>query len=270
MKKTSLSLAITLALAVCSMSGAAVQAEPAPNGAAVVNSVQKNLTNAVTVDRQTARQTEALLAQEEEIQAENRNLTLQIPVLELEERRLKRHVATIQKKIALLEEQERRYAEIALLIENDLYDASEDLLASAASTDTPFLVAERKDRAAFIEKSVNDPQVNVGEKLRRLLEALNAEADYGASCDVSTEEALFDGKKTTLQVLRLGRIGYFAMTLDKTKAGVWKDAETGFASDETLLEPIVKLGATLESRTQHQMALMPVVKSAETPKAQEN
>ena len=52
------------------------------------------------------------------------------------------------------------------------------------------------------------------------------------------------------------------MTLDKQKAGAWKDQATGFASDPALLEPIVQLGATLESRTQHEMALMPVVKTA--------
>ena len=264
MKKTSLSIALGLALALGSLSAtAAEKAEVVvPDGATVVNTVDKHLTRAVNVDRKTARQIEALLAEEEEIQSDNRNLSLQIPVLELEERRLKRHITSLTKKIILMEEQERRYAEIALMVENDIYNASEDLLKSADNKATPFLKAERKDRAAFIEKSVNDPQVNVGEKLRRLLEALNAESDYGASCDVITEEALFDGQKTTLQVLRIGRIGYFAMTLDKQKAGVWTDPKTGFKSDAELLEPIVQLGATLESRTQHEMALMPVVATA--------
>lgn len=270
MKKTSLTLALTLALGAAMMSTQAAEtaentdktALVVPDGTAVVNTVEKHLNRAVVLDRKTARQTEALLREEEEIQSENRNLSLQIPVLELEERRLKRHISSLTKKIILMEEQERRYAEIALMVENDIYDASEDLLKSAADKKTPFLKAERKDRALFIEKSVNDPSVNVGEKLRRLLEALNAESDYGASCDVMTEEALFDGQKTTLQVLRLGRIGYFAMTLDKAKAGVWVDDKTGFKSDAALLEPVVALGATLESRTQHEMALMPVVKAA--------
>ena len=265
MKKTSLTLAITLALGAAMMSAQAADSteKPAvPHGAAVVDTVEKHLNRAVALDRKTARQTEALLREEEDIQSENRNLSLQIPVLELEERRLKRHISSLTKKILLMEEQERRYAEIALMVENDIYDASEALLTASADTKTPFLKAERKDRAAFVEKSVNDPSVNVGEKLRRLLEALNAESDYGASCDVMTEEALFDGRKTTLQVLRLGRIGYFAMTLDKQKAGAWLDDKTGFKSDAALLEPVVALGATLESRTQHEMALMPVVKTA--------
>lgn len=278
MKKTSLTLALTLALGAAMMSTQAAEtAENAdktalvvPDGVAVVNTVEKHLNRAVVLDRKTARQTEALLREEEEIQSENRNLSLQIPVLELEERRLKRHISSLTKKIILMEEQERRYAEIALMVENDIYDASEDLLKSAADKKTPFLKAERKDRALFIEKSVNDPSVNVGEKLRRLLEALNAESDYGASCDVMTEEALFDGQKTTLQVLRLGRIGYFAMTLDKAKAGVWVDDKTGFKSDAALLEPVVALGATLESRTQHEMALMPVVKAAAVDTKEEN
>ena len=265
MKKTSLTLALTLALGAAMMSAQAADSteKPAvPHGAAVVDTVEKHLNRAVALDRKTARQTEALLREEEDIQSENRNLSLQIPVLELEERRLKRHISSLTKKILLMEEQERRYAEIALMVENDIYDASEALLTASADTKTPFLKAERKDRAAFVEKSVNDPSVNVGEKLRRLLEALNAESDYGASCDVMTEEALFDGRKTTLQVLRLGRIGYFAMTLDKQKAGAWLDDKTGFKSDAALLEPVVALGATLESRTQHEMALMPVVKTA--------
>lgn len=278
MKKTSLTLALTLALGAALMSAQAADSteKPAvPEGAAVVDTVEKHLTRAVVLDRKTARQTEALLREEEDIQSENRNLSLQIPVLELEERRLKRHISSLTKKILLMEEQECRYAEIALMVENDIYDASEALLTASADTKTPFLKAERKDRAAFVEKSVNDPSVNVGEKLRRLLEALNAESDYGASCDVMTEEALFDGRKTTLQVLRLGRIGYFAMTLDKQKAGAWLDDKTGFKSDAALLEPVVALSATLESRTQHEMALMPVVKTAaaaadEAKEAREN
>ncbi len=273
MKKTSLSIALGVVFALQSLSATAADkaAVVVPDGVTVVNTVEKHLSRAVTVDRQTARQTEALLAEEEEIQADNRNLSLQIPVLELEERRLKRQISSLTKKIILMEEQQRRYAEIALMVENDIYDASEDLLKSAENKQTPFLKAERKDRALFIEKSVNDPSVSVGEKLRRLLEALNAESDYGASCDVMTEEAFFDGQKTTLQVLRIGRIGYFAMTLDQQKAGVWKDQKTGFASDPALLEPIVQLGATLKSRIQHEMALMPVVTTATvTDEAKEN
>src|SRR3546814_6970753 len=77
-----------------------------------------------------------------------------------------------------------------------------DSLEKFVALDLPFLHNERQARIDNLKQALGDPQVNAGEKFRRILEAYQIEVDYGRTLGV--ERIDIDGR--SMDVLRVGRI----------------------------------------------------------------
>lgn len=97
-----------------------------------------------------------------------------------------------------------------------------DSLEKFVALDLPFLHDERQARIDNLKQALGDPQVNAGEKFRRILEAYQIEVDYGRTLGV--ERVDVDGD--AMDVLRVGRIGLYALTPDGGNPKMW-DARTG-------------------------------------------
>lgn len=132
-------------------------------------------------------------------------------------------------------------------------DSSLQNLKDMISEDLPFLEVERRDRLEFLTNSLSDPDLKLSEKLRRMLEAFQVEADYGNSVEVSEEKLPLnrDGE-AIVQVLRLGRIGLFYLTLDNEKAGLWDRQMKQWVPIDSDYVPIVK--TTIEVVQQKRVA----------------
>jgi len=87
--------------------------------------------------------------------------------------------------------------------------------------DLPFLNEERRQRIRFLKNTMNDYHLDLGEKLRRVFEALSVEATYGKMVTASDETLKIDGADTEVSVFRLGRLAMFYRSLDGEKAGRW-------------------------------------------------
>ncbi len=97
-------------------------------------------------------------------------------------------------------------------------------LQQFVAADLPFLTQERKQRIVRVEQIVSDPDVPVSEKLRKTLEALMVEADYGRTIEVTRESILLGETATLVNVFRLGRLGLYFETLDEQRCGVFNMA----------------------------------------------
>jgi len=87
--------------------------------------------------------------------------------------------------------------------------------------DMPFSQEERQLRLSFLRNTLIDYQLDLGEKLRRVFEALGVEATYGKMV-IATDEALnIDGTDTEVTIFRIGRMAMYYQTLDKEKIGKW-------------------------------------------------
>ena len=95
-----------------------------------------------------------------------------------------------------------------------------DSLDKFVSLDLPFLKQERRERIDNLKRLMADPEAPVAERYRRLLEAYQIEIDYGRSLGV--ERALVEDRE--VDVLRVGRIGLFYLSLDGENAGRWDAA----------------------------------------------
>jgi len=99
-------------------------------------------------------------------------------------------------------------------------------LDSFVADDLPFLQAERRQRVTLLRALMDRSDVPVAEKYRRVLEAYQVELDYSRTLEAYQEEIDDGGQARTVNVLRVGRIGLYYVTLDGHDAAYW-DAAAG-------------------------------------------
>lgn len=85
--------------------------------------------------------------------------------------------------------------------------------------DLPFLAEERQARIEALKNEIAKPDVTGAEKLRRVLEALQVEANYGNTVEVYTEGIDVNGEELFVDIFRVGRVSVFWRTADGRRAG---------------------------------------------------
>lgn len=103
---------------------------------------------------------------------------------------------------------------------HSIYERLETLLVN----DPPFLKDERTARLANLEKIMDDPDITIAEKYRKVMEALFVEAEYGSTIEVYQDKILLEsaGQEETLgHIFRLGRVSLFFLSLDQADCGVF-------------------------------------------------
>jgi hypothetical protein len=121
--------------------------------------------------------------------------------------------ASLQRQIAEMDRVERDLMPLLLRMI--------DSLEKFVGLDLPFLLTERKERLAGLKRVMADPETGVAEKFRRILEAYQVEIDYGRG--FGAERADVDGE--VMDVLRVGRVAMFALTLDGHSARHFEPAD---------------------------------------------
>jgi len=94
-------------------------------------------------------------------------------------------------------------------------------LERAVARDLPFLPEERGARLAGLRRELAEPDVGAAEKLRRLLEALMIEAQYGETVEVTPRTVTISGEEIHADVLRIGRLALFWRSPDGKRVGTW-------------------------------------------------
>ena len=92
-------------------------------------------------------------------------------------------------------------------------------------TDLPFLMDERSSRIGALKEIIHDPEITMGEKIRRVFEGLRVEMDYGKSVETSKEEIHYMDEKILVKVLRLGRTTLLMQTLDEEEVAIYDGGE---------------------------------------------
>jgi len=154
-------------------------------------------------------------------------------------KKYQQYLAHKQQNIADLKHQKEVMGKLRMELEPFL-DSSIENLAAMIAADLPFLAVERQERLAFVSQSLADPDLKLSEKLRRLLEAVQVEADYGNNVEVIEEKLQLESEESIVQVLRLGRIGLFYLTLDNRNVGRWDRQEQRWAPIASDYAPVIQ------------------------------
>ncbi len=90
----------------------------------------------------------------------------------------------------------------------------------------PFLPDERGRRLRLVRDELARPDYTAAEKLRRVLEVLQVEADYANNAEVYQGHIEVEGQELFADILRLGRMALFWQTPDHDRVG-WYDQASG-------------------------------------------
>jgi hypothetical protein len=94
-------------------------------------------------------------------------------------------------------------------------------LEENVNRDFPFLRDERTKALSELKYAVADPKLGMGDKLRKVLDALKTEMDYGYSVENSMGEIQYKGDKLQVHLFRLGRVAMYMRTIDDKEAGMY-------------------------------------------------
>jgi len=99
-----------------------------------------------------------------------------------------------------------------------------DSIDQFVAADVPFLKDERSQRVANLKSLMGRSDVTIAEKYRKVMEAYQAEVDYGRTIESYRGTLDVDGQPREVDFLRVGRISLMYQSLDGQELGVWNTA----------------------------------------------
>ncbi len=96
-----------------------------------------------------------------------------------------------------------------------------EVLEDFVKLDLPFLPDERIGRLAELHRLMDDPELGLPEKYRRINEAYQIEMDYGRTIEAYSGALVDAGEQRTVDFLRLGRVALYYNTFDGLESGYW-------------------------------------------------
>jgi len=100
-----------------------------------------------------------------------------------------------------------------------------DAIEKFVELDVPFLIDERTKRIAGLREMMARADVTTAEKFRQVMEAYQIENEYGRTIEAYRASLIQDGRESTVDFLRFGRIALVYQALDESESGRW-DQET--------------------------------------------
>lgn len=184
------------------------------------NQVKKPVREAITVRQETQKAEEAWMSERQKLLVELENLQQEQQLLQKQRDDLHDMTIKARDRIAAKEKHLADIAQISTQITPFLEQVLEQL-GSLISEDIPFLVTERQERLSRLYGLMDDPEVQVSEKFRKVMEALLIEAEYGNTIEVYQETIVVEDQSILVNIFRLGRLSLFYQTLDEKSSGFY-------------------------------------------------
>jgi len=184
----------------------------------VTDNIRKPVEESISIRQKTQKDIEKWSEKKSLLEAEYDALMENNKRLVTEREHLTQALETMQERIGNLENQIEAMEKISEKLKPVLFGVHKKLVESVNQR-LPFLQEERSERLANLKKTLDDPQIVLGEKFRKVMEVLFIEAEYGNTVEVYQEKIFLNDENMLVNVLRLGRISLFFETLDQTTTG---------------------------------------------------
>jgi hypothetical protein len=160
-------------------------------------------------------------------------------------RKTARYRSDLEQKVTDLN---RRAAEMETISQELLAVLDETLrnLQAHVASDLPFNRTERRRQLQRVEGILNDYDANLLSKTRVVFDAAAREVDTGHRVDVREEEITVAGQIKQVKLLRIGRVGLYALTMDAGSAYIWDEEQTLWRALERGSRDIEEAVATAE------------------------
>jgi hypothetical protein len=116
-----------------------------------------------------------------------------------------------------------------------------DGLEQTIKLDLPFLMEERTNRVNDLKDIMERSDVSVAEKFRKVMEAYQIENEYGTSSETYEESVPLEGREPRVyNVLRVGRVGLYIQSDDRSITGRWDNEIRDWVEDDSARNEIYK------------------------------
>lgn len=123
---------------------------------------------------------------------------------------------------------------------------------------------ERTESAALLMKLCADPEVKPEEKVRRITELLMVEADLARFAEAYEGKITLDGEDISGYTLRLGALGQFFTTQDKSVVAVYDPVSESYKEiDTAYADEIFKASRIIEKKGAPELIHLPIGRVSE-------
>ena len=194
------------------------------HAAKVEHVVTQPVDQAISLQQLTQQQQEQWREQKEKLQSQLDELLVRNKELNDRKQEIEHVVDASQVRIA---HKKKQLADIAALTDqiSPVIDELHGELVEIVDADLSFLPEERNQRIDALAPVLDDPSVDLGEKYRKVTEALLVEAQYGFTNDVYQQTINTETTPVLVDIFRFGRLGLFYLSLDKRQCGFYNVAE---------------------------------------------
>jgi hypothetical protein len=210
MKRTSKQVAWAIALALGLTAGTARGQDAAK--------LSETVSKTVETHQQTQKMQQEWAGEQADLTARLKAARAQVDFFQKKKELEEKEVAALDKGVAELE---RRLVESVRLNDSllDTLNAVVIRLEDFVEGDLPFLMEERRTRIAGVKEALARPDYTGAEKLRRVLEALQVEANYGNVAEVYQEKIKVNDEEVFADMVRIGRVSVYWLTPDGERVG---------------------------------------------------
>jgi len=178
----------------------------------------ETIEQSIQMQQQAQKEADAWGSEREELLTRIRNLKNELRYLRYQQAKYQSHAEKQEENIRRAEAKKEQLEKIQMELEPYLNKAVRRL-QELVQNDLPFLPEERQKRLSFLQESLEDYHLPASEKYRRVLEALQVEAEYGKYPEADETLLELNGEPTKVHLLRLGRLALYYLSLDGQKAG---------------------------------------------------
>jgi len=136
------------------------------------------------------------------------------------------------------------------------------VLSQFVENDLPFLWQERQLRLTELRSLLNNPNISIADKYRRIMEAYQIETEYGKTIETWQAELPLSNEDKSVQLIKVGRIGLYYLTPDQKTAGFWdKTTGTWKTLPESWLTRVKQAYQVADNKTLPTLLSLPYVKA---------
>jgi len=138
------------------------------------------------------------------------------------------------------------------------------VLTLFVKNDIPFLWQERQLRLTELNALLDNPNIAIADKYRRILEAYQIETEYGDTIETWQAQLPLSSSNRVVQLIKIGRIGLYYLTPDQKNAGYWnKTNRTWEDLPESWLARVKQAYQVADNKTVPTLLALPLLKDAQ-------
>ena len=177
----------------------------------------------------------------DDLLAKYRTAWKQIEAIDAYNRQMRDLIMAQEKELASLSDQLERVQSVSRSV-TPLMVRMIEAIDQFVKLDVPFLMDERAERVDGLRGLMGRADITTAEKFRQIMEAYQVENEYGRTIEAYRATLDIEGRETTVDFLRYGRIALVYQSLDEQERGVWSQQDRSWVRLDTGYRSAIRQG----------------------------